>query len=279
MSIIINKPTDWIQSSVRKGDGWHTDVSQLYDRLEVLTKEFKTDRNINLRYHSKESNCWHIKKGYVPGYFYFDKYGYAGWSELAKSYTEPDITMKEVLETIDICNYFIDNNISKAPQPFHTDIPEKPYILVTGQLITDTVSKLAYIKCNELPKLIRKVYKDTKYNVVFKPHPLDKSSEGVSGSIHELIKHSEAVFTVNSGTGFEALMQGKRVFTAGDCEYKWVTTELRNEQDIIDSIELVEKPPQYGKMIRFLHHCFNEHFVDAYDDNSIRRKLSRVVNE
>ena len=29
----------------------------------------------------------------------------------------------------------------------------------------------------------------------------------------------------------------------------------------------------------FLHYCFTEHFVNAFDKNSIKRKVERVINE
>jgi hypothetical protein len=39
-------------------------------------------------------------------------------------------------------------------------------------------------------------------------------------SIHDVIEHSTAVFTVNSGSGIEAMLHGKPVFTFGRSEYE-----------------------------------------------------------
>jgi hypothetical protein len=282
MSIIINKPVSWINRDKAKGGYWHHDIDELYTRLERLVKDFKVPGRVYINHHSiGGKNTWHIKKGYVPGYLYFDKYGYSGWSELAKKYDGNLIFPNEKEDIISICQYYINNNVSKAAQPAISDEPDKPYILVTGQQATDTVARLSYIDTNTLPKLVKKAYKNTKYNIVFKPHPLDKTrySNYVKGSIHDLIPNAEAVYTVNSGTGFEALMHGKRVFTTGDCDYKWATTQLKTEQDIIDSIDLIEEPIDLDYIISFLHYCFNYHFVHAYSDESIIRKLQRVVKE
>jgi hypothetical protein len=45
----------------------------------------------------------------------------------------------------------------------------------------------------------------------------------VEGNIHEIIKRSQGLLVINSGTGFESLIHGKPVCTFGDCDYNRVT--------------------------------------------------------
>lgn len=82
-----------------------------------------------------------------------------------------------------------------------------------------------------------------KSNVVvkLKPHPanmqlmmkyVEKYPEGTwlrwcNENIHDLIADSQAVFTVNSGVGFEALLHGKPVVTFGRAEYDCVSVQAR----------------------------------------------------
>lgn len=281
MAIKIQVPHSWINQD--KKWGYNDELISLYYKLGELVKEYPTDKDINITYHthSGPKNNWHIKKGYVPGYLYFDKLGFAAWSELNKEYVEPDIDLKDIAEVSKICDFYIRYNISKGKQPEMTEIPKKPYIIVMGQKPGDMVLDLAYINFPELYEMVKEVYEPLGYNVVFKPHPSDKTGyvKAVKGSIHELIRHSEAVFTVNSGTGFEALLHNKRVFISGDCEYKWVVNTVKTKEDVENTIDIMDKPVDSIKNVCFLHHCFNEFFVNAYDDDSIRRKLERTINE
>lgn len=72
--------------------------------------------------------------------------------------------------------------------------------------------------------------------VVLKPHPaniksmlpFERYADGVSvllsnASVHDLTRHATAVYTINSGVGFEALLQAKPVVTFGRVEYDCVT--------------------------------------------------------
>lgn len=63
----------------------------------------------------------------------------------------------------------------------------------------------------------------------YPPGPLLKWS---NDNIHDLIAESDAVFTVNSGVGFEALLHGKPVVTFGRAEYDCVTIHAS-----IDTVE------------------------------------------
>ena len=47
-----------------------------------------------------------------------------------------------------------------------------------------------------------------------------------SHSIHDLIKRSKAIFTVNSGVGLEALLHQKPVYTFGNADYASVSTKI-----------------------------------------------------
>jgi len=77
---------------------------------------------------------------------------------------------------------------------------------------------------------------NSKVPVVFKPHPANEKSMQVllelirakggmisHANIHDLISYSAAVFTINSGVGFEALMHNKPIVTFGRVEYDCVT--------------------------------------------------------
>ena len=62
-------------------------------------------------------------------------------------------------------------------------------------------------------------------------------------NIHTLLSHSKAVFTVNSGVGFEAILHQKPVFTFGRADYDYISTSLQGSP---------------SEVISFLYAQFNE---------------------
>ena len=91
-----------------------------------------------------------------------------------------------------------------------------------------------------------------KQYVVFKKHPanlkamkefdeiIDSSRYSLwsDANIHELISLSEGVLTINSGTGFEALLHKKPVVTFGNTEYD-VLTYKSNLKDLDDAYRFI----------------------------------------
>ena len=301
MKFLISRANSYIKDSKRREGGyWHLDMEAFYNNVEEILKEEnipfdiidaryniinESPGTISLCYHSvgNYKNVWHIKKGYIPGYLYFDKTGYSGWSELGKNYTNNyTLTIEEIWSVYHMCDEYILNNESKVAQP-ESIVPKEKYVLVLCQQPKDTVSKLAWIKTVDLAQKVTRAYKDTDIKVLVKPHPcgakVPLSGEIVEGSIHSLIGGAKAVYTVNSGSGFEALMHFKPVFVSGDSDYKWECGIIKNYTDIVNSIDLIDNPVDLYKRAKFLHYCFNHHFVNAYDKESVRKKLLRTVNE
>ena len=99
-----------------------------------------------------------------------------------------------------------------------------------------------------------------------------------TGSLHQLIAKSSAVYTINSSAGFEALLHGKRVFTTGHCDYHWATTTLKTDEDIKNSVTLIEQPVDKDRIIKFLHYCFNHYFMNVNDEKSIEQKIQKAVD-
>ena len=117
MKVRISRPIYYI-------DSWdvHGDVKKFYDRLpEILTemniehdvlrlghnssrtKIVRDENTLCLAWHLHGNlpDVWHLKNAYLPDYFYFDKHGYSGLSDLAQEY-EYDVDIKV---------YYIRNNI------------------------------------------------------------------------------------------------------------------------------------------------------------------------
>lgn len=310
MKIRISKPIYHLENF-----DFHGDVKQFYDMLpEILTEmglEYdmtsatigRTGKQIHREkdtlclawhLHGNLPDIWHLKTAYIPDYFYFDKHGYSGWSDLAKEY-DYDIDIESIRDEMqEFCDNYIASNRSRALQPESAYIPKGPYVLVLTQRPGDSVIKeFAYMDSQKLLDEVTELYKDTGYTVCVKTHPFSDpenfySDEYVrmspdifhaTGSMHKIIDGATAVYTVNSGSGFEALMHGKRVFTSGKSDYHWVTTTVKNKQDLQDTMHLIEEPVNKDEILKFLHYALNEYFVSLHDKQRIKNRIELAVSQ
>ncbi|MFQ5974545.1 MAG: hypothetical protein ACE5Q3_19655, partial [Alphaproteobacteria bacterium] len=117
------------------------------------------------------------------------------------------------------------------------EIPDGPYIFFACQRPTDQA--IRFFSPYEVVDVVAGVAEWAKRRglcVVFKAHPANAASarplqEATRGhdvywstaSVHDLIAHSDAVYVINSGVGFEAILHNKPVVTFGQVEYDAVS--------------------------------------------------------
>jgi len=180
-------------------------------------------------------NYWNIKKAYLPHYVYFDRMGYSGWAELAE---RRDLFEEAVTTNDTAATEFFDRlhgetigaNASKFEQPnTFFSMPKGRFVFMPLQLSYDSVIALSRIDFVTYYELVRNWAASRQLNLVVKPHPsaaknpitanVCQATQKVlrdaethshvyvtSASIHQIIPRSEAVFCINSGVGFEALI-------------------------------------------------------------------------
>lgn len=130
------------------------------------------------------------------------------------------------------------SGISKVDQPQTTDMTPERFILVPTQTPRDyTLKHHSPITMKYFIDSVQAWANESRNHVVFKLHPFGRDADlvhavesGLShyvhkaeGNIHELIKRSDGLFIINSGTGFESLIHGKPVASFGTCDYNSVT--------------------------------------------------------
>ena len=314
-NFFVGYPSFWIN----KRPWLHEDSIALYDTLQRVLKEegypFKlgkiktapTNHDIVLAHHTTitRKNVWNLKKGYIPGYMYWDRTGYSGWADIANSRSLYEESQSVDLETAasffnNFSARYIASDKSKFPQTrmsgrATTVMPDKgkfsppnKYIFVACQRPRDTVSKLAKIKTQRLPVDVVNAFRGSEYKVVIKRHPQEKEMDVrylakeshvifSQHSIHKIIPNATAVITVNSGVGFEALLHKKLVYTSGHCDYHWVTKKLNNARDVMRMVHDIETPHDSNPTIKFMYYMLNEYFVNANDVESVRKKVNMCV--
>lgn len=113
----------------------------------------------------------------------------------------------------------------------------RPYIFFPIQIPTDqSIQLFSDFSVMDVITALIDWARTAQVAVVLKPHPANRKSmipfeslaDGQTvfmsdANIKDLIEHSSAVYTINSGVGFEALLQLKPVVTFGRVEYDCVT--------------------------------------------------------
>lgn len=99
--------------------------------------------------------------------------------------------------------------------------------------------------------------------------------------IHDLIREVDAVFTINSGVGMEALLHCKPVVTFGRAEYDCVTTRATPESidaawEACRSVSPVEREQRYRA---FFDWFAQDYAVDLSRPNAAALRLSRLAAE
>lgn len=167
-------------------------------------------------------------------------------SRLERTLNDPgrNLSVEQKNRAQDCIGFIVENRISKYNKyvgEASRGLPKK-FVLVVDQKRND--ASVVYGNASEVSfqtMLEAAVAENPDTTIVFKPHPdnvfLNKKSDplpkGVvvaapSASIIDLIERAEAVYTVTSQVGFEAILRGKRVVTFGAPFYAgWGLTDDR----------------------------------------------------
>lgn len=265
------------------------------------------DKNkIYLSYHShsnnKHPNIWHVHTSGSVGYFTVDPIGYSSFSDVAKSSHYFEDSQKVDLNTAtgwfeSFSKKYIEEDMSRSYQSNHPPLElDEPYVFIAGQLSYDSVIRShSNVNGQYYYNKIAEAFGDKGYKVVFKHHPATYISEilksnqfyvpkhpsviETKASIHSAIKNAAAVFVMNSGVGLEALLHKKHVFTGGNCDYKWVTNQIKNLNEIENCFDIIKKPVDTDSIIKYIYYLHNHVYVDCYDVDSIKRKIQEILNQ
>ena len=179
-----------------------------------------------------------------------------------------------------MCQQFLATGLSKHPQPPRASTGELPagYIFVPLQRPRDYVQvHHSHITVVEFLAAITDWAESGSHPVAIKPHPANGDDpevmqelalccrgaryvHRVDGNIHDLVSRSSAVFTINSGVGFESLFHDKPVVTFGDSDYARVTFRATAERlDDARSYAMDYTEALRERARKFLYHYCFEH--------------------
>lgn len=198
-------------------------------------------------------------------------------------------------------------NVSKFDQPALRgcdvlravgDLPREPYVFFPCQIPHDeTIQFHSDYSEVEVVAALAEWANTAKVPVVFKEHPVNRASmaplrraapesdqviwfdEGHDASVHDLIEGSAAVYTINSGVGFEAILHGKPVVTFGRSEYDCVTWHGQIGALGLDWSNVAEGSPLDISQAyrRFIDWYCRHRAVDLSDDANLPDRMAAVV--
>ena len=197
-----------------------------------------------LSYHTlsaPEQRFLNFKEAALPGLFKFDREGFSGWEQQLAGDLAPDASPDEIERVYRaLRKTYVEDRRTKYDQQAVDEAPlPESFILVALQVPDDTVMSLSRIDTGTWLNALAAKFRDTDTSIVIKAHPLDKSTvtqrrlEALRDSgarvflskapIHDLLKSAEALVTVNSGVGIEALLHMTPVIALGASDYTQVS--------------------------------------------------------
>ncbi|MGR3899768.1 hypothetical protein FW759_09960 [Psychrobacter sp. 1176_08] len=224
-------------------------------------------------------NWLHVQESTLAGRCSVDTQGFAGYSKMANDFSKiEEYTSNVDQSTLDenfnyLYQEYVVNNVSKYHQNEEAFVSEGEYVFVALQVLTDIVADIAFFDGIQMLKTIAVYYKNTATKVVVKRHPYCNSlsvqllieellNEGTiivsDASIHSIIENTKAVFVVNSGVGFEALMHLKPVIVCGQCDYAYaVSSQVKTPTELLRRLETDDFSVNEKKVKELLYYYAN----------------------
>ena len=235
----------------------------------------------------------HFKAADLPGYTIFDPQGFSGWSSLAEAdiaslpldripQPEADAFFATQRDRI------IGGAVSKYAQGADTPLPDASFVFIALQTIGDMVQRKAFVPMLTMLDWVVDHYAGTGTHVVIKRHPKCRSATVqaalarasaqphvtlTTGSIHAILARAEAVFTVNSGVGSEAMLHEVPIYTFGAADYAPIAHQIRTRADLPST--LAPKVP--ADTLHRFHHFYRKTY-QTERATGLRDRLNDLIN-
>lgn len=239
----------------------------------------------------------HLKVGSFNSHIIIDDRGYSGWSSLARKDLATITAPVQHNEAEQQLSYLQASLVAGRRSKFKQQDEPVPsvgrYVFFPMQVMTDAVAQLAFVDGLTLLRELSRWAQGAGYTVIVKRHPKCvvadvatalKEEQGAgrivvsNASIHDLISGADAVVTVNSGVGAEALLHLKPVITTGGSDYGAATRVVKNREELRSALDELPKelvPTESVK--RFLWAYTKRYQVHPQDTAAIEARVTELV--
>jgi len=173
------------------------------------------------------------------------------------------------------------------------DIPWGKYVFFPLQIPNDqSIRYFSDFSEEEVVDAVIQWSRQSGVPVVFKPHPVSKKAmvefeQKVRGSgcywstanVHDLAAHARAIFTVNSGVGFESLLHLKPVVTFGRTEYDCVTVKATpgSIAEAWNDCQKLERKELEQRYSRFVDWFLSSYAIDMSNRKDGYKRLDDIA--
>lgn len=244
---------------------------------------------------AKGARVVHFKAADLPGRTSLDPMGFAGWSSLASQSLE-QLDLSGV-STEQINRFFgsmkahvTGTALSKYAQRETLEALPERYVFVALQTIGDMVQRNAFMPMLEMLEAVVQHFENSGYSVVVKRHPkchsrrVRKALVAVArrphvlvseASIHQLLGSAQAVFTVNSGVGSEALVYETPIYCFGKADYGAVAHEIRSTADLKTAATPIRHACTPRDLRRFVY--FYRNIYQFRQDDQLYSRITALI--
>lgn len=271
-------------------------ITKVHSYVGHFTKRTPKKNQMLFSFHSmgkEKFNIFRYKEGYLNDIITYDTEGYGGFSsKIDKNEVKKIPVLRAEKDFNFFANKYIKQNLSKYTQPkiSNIDLP-KNYVFFATQTANDTVMKLSYYNPIDLLKsLIYKFSKQKNLSLVIKRHPECNNEEVseilnhtskynniyvIDASIHTLISNAKAVYAINSGVGFEALLHLKPVVLFGKSDYESACFTCKDLDKLQIVPKITAKKKEYIK--KFISYYMEERNFLIDDENKIKKVIDKAL--
>lgn len=243
------------------------------------------------------AEVWHVKTGDLPGSVVIDARGFSGWSSLAgKSLADLDLNALDLDQArrrfAAQRERIIGGQVSKYGQTATAE-PQiaAPYVFVALQTIGDMVQRQAYMPMLTMARLVVDRFAGTPVTVVFKRHPKCRSLRVwwalrqlarqdhvrvAKGSIHDLLARAEALVTVNSGVGSEAMLHSVPIYCFGRADYAPIAHQVHSAAEFKRLTDPIRPACGADDLVRF--HEFYRHTHQSQGKADLRERVVGILD-
>ena len=268
---------------------------------EFLRKRVTKENSLLFSYHGigdRDIRKIYYKEGYFFDLINIDDMGYSGWSSLCQDKNELEqikrVDIKKAQK--DFLQYkkrYIDKNLSKYIQPEIKDIElPKNFVFIPLQIFTESVMEKSYFEPMFWFKNVVKILSEKNINIVIKRHPrctikeVELELESIknqknitiyNGSINKAINECMAIYTINSGVGFESLFHLKPVVTFGEVDYQSATFNIKDFKDLENNLIPVLSEEKIEYIKQFLSYYMRKKNININSKKNIEKFLDSFV--
>jgi hypothetical protein len=250
--------------------------------------------------HGRRPGLWHYKFGHFSDIMQVDPFGYAGFSRFAERSAEDVWKDTHALTDVEIeaglasfRRRYIDERFTWREQPQPEDLSAfrgRRTFFFPLQDPLDEVAALSYLEPADVVEALREAL-DSVDRVFVKRHPVDTTEKTSAllatlshderfiisdASVHDLFGASDAVVTVNSGVGFEALLAGLPVIAAGLSDYNLAAVTARTRAELTAALIDLAAVPDREWRSRVVYHYFHYFALDPRRPDQFRERLARI---